>query len=102
MIFTSVFLDVWGHKFKLDKESLEILSKQDLTSEEDLMEMSETDIDSLGLIVEEKQKLKRGIKHLYETTSEQAGTDGDNQIGIFLLKVATELFYQIKDIFLHP
>ena len=70
MIFTSDFL----FKFKLNEESLEILSSQDLTSKEDLKEMSKSDINSLGLKIGQKLKLKRGIKRLHETTREQEGT----------------------------
>ena len=60
------YVYAWGPSIGLTEESLEILSRHDLTSKETLMKVSQGDIDSLGLVTGQKIKLKEGIEKLQD------------------------------------
>ena len=63
-------MHTWGPSVGLTETSIEILISNDLTSKETLMEVSDGDIDALGLVPGQKIKLKQGIRSLL-TASEQ-------------------------------
>ena len=69
------FVHAWGPSVGLTETSIEILITNDLTSKETLMEVSNGDIDALGLVPGQKIKLKQGIRSLI--ASEQIETSAN-------------------------
>ena len=63
-IFILDFVHTWGPSVGLTETSIEILITNDLTSKGTLMEVSDGDIEALGLVPGQKIKLKQGIRSL--------------------------------------
>ena len=75
-VFISDFVHTWGPSVGLTEASIDILISKDLTSKETLMEVSDEDIETLGLVLGQKIKLKQGIRSLIasEQTEGSANT----------------------------